>query len=662
MQRFSLQGMPSREFSWLGKHYLSPLLELLLGYLKTERKHYLYVYLDERHRYLPFDATPDDRAAFFVETLQKEKKLLREQLNMEGVPESDFEEIWDSVHNNLVSKRTLKPISLLAVGDCLMNEIRVFLHHSCWDRGVDLDTRFLYFSAPQKTELSADNVIAFIRENAIDLIALSFFSFRGLPLYCTLIEKTERFTDGEIRASVMNLAEFMKGFISQIREVTETPLLLHTACGLPLRKERKYLPFLSALSRKQRQALELLNKEAEDLAAATRNVFLINEGMIAESNGYRKCSQQILSRRTFNGAEFHTSYFGNYVAEHYRDIVVSYQRLHKTKVLLVDFDNTLWEGVMADGPVRHKIDVQELLKEVKEAGILLAGVSKNDPKNIRWNEMVLQPSDFVALKISWNMKAQSIREVAEELNLGIDSFALIDDSPAERELVNNSFPGLQTFDALDPKTWKSVRRMLQFPNTSDTDEARHRTAMYKAQSQRKQVMMTQYDYPSLMKMLALKVRYGQGKKKNLDRITELINRTNQFNTTTIRYSKAELKGLLESEKHGVYIFELADKFGDLGIVGAVIIERQDNTAIFDSFVMSCRAMGFGLEQLMLLLVLEAEKGATRFIGRFVQTEKNTPSRDIFSARGFSPLSETEWINEDSRLWPSRPEWFSTERI
>ena len=332
--------------------------------------------------------------------------------------------------------------------------------------------------------------------------------------------------------------------------------------------------------------------------------------------------------------------------------------------VIVDFDNTLWDGVMANGPVKQRKDIQTLLKKIKSAGILLVAISKNDPKNIRWNEMLLQKSDFIILKINWNMKIKNIQEVAEELNLGFDTFTFIDDNPVERDLVKNSFPTVQILDANDPETWKSVERILQFPNTNDTEEAKKRTEMYHSQLKRSTILKNKYyNYTSMMKMLNLKVRFGLAKKKNLDRITELVSRTNQFNTTAIRYSKSNILNLMKSESHKIYVFELADKFGDLGIVGTIIIKKIEDKLIFESFIMSCRAMGFGLERLMLKLVLQEEQeGIKKFIGRFIKTDKNTPAKDIFSSNGFDYLSETEWINTEINKWPKEQEWFSLEHI
>jgi len=162
----------------------------------------------------------------------------------------------------------------------------------------------------------------------------------------------------------------------------------------------------------------------------------------------------------------------------------------------------------------------------------------------------------------------------------------------------------------------------------------------------------------MMADLGLEVRLRRAARGDLDRVAELIQRTNQFNTTTIRYSKQELRALLDSDRHVVYVATLADKFSSVGLVCVAIIERKRNDRIFDSFVMSCRAMGFELERLMLRLVIDAESSdATRFVGRFRPTDRNTPCKDLFSSNGFSRRDDREWVLEPDATRPEKPVWF-----
>ncbi len=664
IKHYKIQDIPNLDRDWLKTNYLTPLLDLFIAFAKSGHPKYRDVYLDERIRYVPFHTLKQQD--FYSTVISSEESSMINTLKLEGNLCEEFKSFWRELHSSLIDNKDRDSIHLLAVGDCLMNETRAFLSPACMRDNIDLNMRFLYFSASQNTELSSDQIISFLDKNPVDFISFSFFSYSGLPFYSILMNQANSFSWEESRKQVRSLIGFVNNFLTGIRNITETPFLIHNVGGLLINNEggyfinqmRKHLPLLSPVSKSQKRILDLLNKEIADLVTNTRNAFLIDENAIVEVEGYRNCIRQVFPKYKFPSALFHTSHFGSYLVNSYITILKSYLDLHKTKVFFLDFDNTLWDGIMADGPVRQKKDYQILLKQVKEAGIILVAVSKNDPKNIRWEEMVLQPSDFVLLKINWNLKVQSIEEAANELNLGLDSFVLIDDNPVERELVKSQLPLVKTLDSLDPATWSSIKRMLNFPNTSDTEESRKRTEMYRGQAKRQNVLNKNYDYPSMMSMLQLKAKFCLAQKQNLNRIFELLNRTNQFNTTTIRYSKSEIRNLFQSKSHRIYITELADKFSDLGIVGLVIIEQKADTSIFDSFIMSCRAMGFGLEQLMLRLVLESDKNSNKFIGRFIPTDRNTPAKDLFSGNGFQPLSSNEWFLEDPNSWPEKPPWFT----
>jgi len=363
-------------------------------------------------------------------------------------------------------------------------------------------------------------------------------------------------------------------------------------------------------------------------------------------------------------AFFHTSAFGSVLAPTYLDILNSFQDLRRIKVLLIDFDNTLWRGVMAEGQVDHHHSFQRLLRKLKDAGILLVAVSKNDPASIRWDELSLTADDFVLLKIGWNQKVQSINEAAQELDLGLDTFAIIDDSPEERELVRIHLPMVRTLDPNDETSHRWLERMLQFPNTRQTGEAAARTQLYRQQAQRRKIMTAGVDYPEMMRALELDVRFCPAARADIPRIAELVQRTNQFNTTTIRYSKQELTELLTSSTHALYVATLSDKLGSMGLVVVVVVERRGPERIIQSFVMSCRAMGFGVEQAVLreTLALELANGANRFIGKFVQTDRNTPARDLFSRNGFILCDHGHWqLNVPFENSP-HPDWLRVSRL
>lgn len=207
--------------------------------------------------------------------------------------------------------------------------------------------------------------------------------------------------------------------------------------------------------------------------------------------------------------------------------------------------------------------------------------------------------------------------------------------------------------------------MFDFPNTQETDEAKLRTRMYQEQAQREGAMAAEVDYPAMMRSLGLWYRIGECTEKQLDRVVELINRTNQFNTTTIRYSKAKIIEFMAKSTTHVLFGEMGDKFGSLGIVAVIILVEQESAdgaaeILIDSFVMSCRAMGFNFEHELLSCAENKAKelGKTKLIGRYVPSERNSPCSKVFEQVGFASTGGNDCVMElVDRKQITRIEWF-----
>ena len=208
---------------------------------------------------------------------------------------------------------------------------------------------------------------------------------------------------------------------------------------------------------------------------------------------------------------FHPSWFGAVLAPIYVELARAQATLRNAKVLLVDFDNTLWQGVMAEGEVAHERERQRLLRELRDAGVLLVALSKNSDDAIRWDEMDLSPEDFVLHKVSWNQKAQSVLEAAQQLDLSPDSFVLLDDNPAERELVRQRLPEVRALDSNDPATWRALEWMLELPITGRSAEAARRTEMYREAAARREALADELDLPSMMRSLELRATFGRAR-------------------------------------------------------------------------------------------------------------------------------------------------------
>ena len=629
--------LPINEKDKLKKQYIIPLFELLLEYIKTGDRQYLYLYLDERLRFAPHRLPKEERKKFFEQVIYQDINTLIE------LSDSDDELLrqeLQTMHSSLIETSS-DTVSILALGDCLMNEIRVFLPHLFQAETFDVDLRCIYFSAVMNKGISHDEVKSYLEKFDIDMLAISFFSFEGIGPYKILLKEIEQLDFREILKRVDQLVLLASRFLSEIRELTEVPILLHNVSGLPLNRFRRRLSMLPVFSTNQSIMLEYLNHEIESLCHTFTNCILLDEMHVAEKYGHRQSSQSLSINNHDKVALYHTSLFGNYIGEAYKPYVYCAQKYKKIKVICVDFDNTLWDGVMADGEVSHYKDRQSLLKQLKDQGLILVAVSKNTESNIRWDEMTLQQDDFALCKISWNQKISSIRQAAHELNLGINSFFFLDDNPAELDLVRSEEAQVTCLDATDPHVWWELDLLFKLPVTKDTEESRNRTSMYQAQIQRSQSMNDEIDYPEMMRGLGLKASIFEAKNENLERISELVARTNQFNTTTKRYKKSELEEFISSDSHTIYVADFSDKFGKLGIVAVVILKHTENEVVIDSFIMSCRAMGFSLEQKLLHHIVNNYSNRV-FVGQYIETDRNSPCAQLFQKAGFEKISDTEW--------------------
>jgi FkbH-like protein len=661
LERFELEYAKSFDRHDALEHVLRPMLRLLLAYLESGDERYRDVYLDERLRCAPHRADPKTRRSFFAELLPADVDAILASVGSEESRDA-FRVALAAIHAPLVEAASKDAIKLLAVGDCVLNEVRVFLRSRAAVKTISLDVRNVYFSAAMGKELSASDVEGAMADTRYDVVAFSFFTYEGLPPYTALLREADQLSAEQIEARVQSLLSLVEQYLTKLRADTDAPFLLHNVSGLPLTRYRKYLPFLATLSRGRRAVVDQLNQGLRQMADGIPNVLLLDEHAAANRFGVRKATQPAVPRRMLRGALFHTARFGEPLADAYLEVLASFRDLRKAKVLFLDFDNTLWDGVMADGIVRHRIEAQRLLRKLKDAGMLLVALSKNDPKNVRWDEMILKPEDFVSLKISWNLKVQSLKEAAVDLDLGLDSFVVIDDSAQERDFITSQLPTVKALDSLDPATWASLERLLRFPNTKETEESRARTQMYRAQAERRreQAEATDVDYPSMMATLGLRLRFGKATVRDLERLAELVQRTNQFNTTTQRYTKNELAAFINSAERGVYVADVTDKFGSFGLVATIIVKRSADELTIDSFVMSCRAMGFGLEQGFLRLVLDAESPARRIVGRFIPSDRNEPSARVFVDNGFRAVDETNWELTSAEHKPTIPAWIQVE--
>ena len=259
--------------------------------------------------------------------------------------------------------------------------------------------------------------------------------------------------------------------------------------------------------------------------------------------------------------------------------------------------------------------------------------------------MVLRPEDFAAQRINWEPKPDNIRKIAEELNLGTDSFVFFDDSEAEREMVRQMLPEVEVpeFPARAEDLAPAMVKIYEtyFAAAVITGEDREKTAQYRANAGRKQMEDRAGSFEEYVKKLEICL-LPVDPKEHLDRLTQLLNKTNQFNLTTRRYTLEQMRQITEDTKKRVFLYQVTDVFGDNGIVAAAIVDTAGELPEITDFVMSCRVMGRNIENAVIDRIEQQmlEEGYTVLRGRYVPTAKNKPVETLYERLGYRKTDST----------------------
>lgn len=331
------------------------------------------------------------------------------------------------------------------------------------------------------------------------------------------------------------------------------------------------------------------------------------------------------------------------------------------KCVVLDCDNTLWGGIVGedglgglqlgeDFPGKAYRDLQEILLHWHNQGVLLALASKNNENEVwevfdRHDAMVLKREHIAAWRINWQPKSANLSELAQELNLGLDSFVFIDDNPWEIEQVLATLPAVTCFNLPeDPaRIAEAVLNTHFFDRIALTEEDRHRTAMMLHERQRKS-QQSQMSADDFIASLELKVETFPVLKEHLGRVTQLISKTNQFNLTTIRRTQAQVHTLHEDPKAHIYAIRVCDRFGDYGLTGVVIALEEISGWRLDTFLLSCRVLGRGVETAALAFIAGQARaaGAASLYAKYMPTPKNAPCAQFLPQHGFQNLSGEDW--------------------
>ncbi|MCH5207332.1 MAG: HAD family hydrolase [Oscillospiraceae bacterium] len=338
------------------------------------------------------------------------------------------------------------------------------------------------------------------------------------------------------------------------------------------------------------------------------------------------------------------------------------------KLLALDLDNTLWGGVIGDdGQSGIEIGsetsegqtfsaVQEYFKEHKKLGVLLTVCSKNDRENallgLEHPDGILKPEDFACIKANWNEKWLNLEETESELNLLPESIVFVDDNPAEREIVRAQLPEAAVVDFDSPEECvKALDRLGFFEVTTLSKDDAQRNEMYRANAERASLEKKYSNYGEFLLSLEMKAQIRDFDEIHIPRITQLTNKSNQFNLTTKRYTQSEMEACAKDPAYIRLCGRLCDKFGDNGIVSVVIGRKNNEKLHIDLWLMSCRVLKRDMELAMLdELVRQAKQaGITEIVGYYYPTKKNSMVKDLYEKFGFDKISD----DNGSTVWRLR---------
>jgi FkbH-like protein len=474
--------------------------------------------------------------------------------------------------------------------------------------------------------------------------------------------------------AVRRVSSSVRQWIAAFRERSAASLIVHSL-------EQPMHPGLSVLDSQsengQWAAMLQMNRELRQAAAASHGVYVLDYDGLMARHGRERWHDE----RKWLTARLPIA------SDHLLHMALEWMRFilpltgKSAKALVVDLDNTLWGGVIGeDGMQGIKLGaeypgaayqaLQRAMLDLARRGILLAICSKNNLDDAmeaieKHPGMLVRPKDFAATRINWTDKAQNLREIAHELNIGVDSLAFLDDNPFEREQVRAALPEVTVIDLpQNPLEYaRAVRDCPVFERLAVSAEDQQRTAMYAEQRERVNAEQTFQSKEDFFRFLEQEAELEPVSDLTLARVAQLTQKTNQFNLTTRRYTEQQIAEIAARPGWHIFSIRVKDRFGDHGLVGVAIAHDQGEQCQVDTFLLSCRVIGRTVETALLahLAKSAAERGCKRLAGWFLPTKKNAPARDFYEQHGFrrqesngtgslwvldldnSPLRSPDWI-------------------
>ena len=542
----------------------------------------------------------------------------------------------------------LPPLRIVVLRNITVEPIAPYLQYLGANMGHQVDVTFGQFDniareALEKTDATvanSDGILVFTL-----LEGVSWNLARNFPAL----------SPGQLQEELSRLEDYLTGLIQALRTKTAAMILWHGF--LP-----PFAPNLGILDAQradgQLATIGRLNDILRYALQGVANAYLVDLAGVAARMG----QQAFFDNRYWHigRAPFHRAALYEIAREDFKFLRALKGKMRKCLVL--DCDNTLWGGIIGeDGLSGIKLsktwpgsaywEFQQEILNLYHRGVILALCSKNNEQDVlevldNHPDMLLKREHIATWRINWQNKAQNIMELAEELNIGLDSMVFVDDSDFEINLVREAIPGITTMH-LPKKGAVTYRDRLAASGWFDTPtlsaEDRKRGAMYKAESRRKRLKENVVDLANYFASLEMVVKIRFADLFTIPRIAQLTQRTNQFNLTTKRFSEADITRLSQNDGTDVLSLALSDRFGDSGIVGVCILVFKEGEAAIDTLLLSCRVLGRGVEDLFIeqIKLLAQKRAAQQLNATYLPTRKNGQTADFYTRHGFEKFWEDE---------------------
>jgi FkbH-like protein len=578
-----------------------------------------------------------------------------------------------SRYEKIREKLQLSKYRLAILRSFTLEPMLPLLRAAAFVNGIDLTVQLGDFNAYAQAILDQDSSLYKFAPDGVIL------AVRTADLAPDLWQEYADLDADGIRDSVKRVSNSFQVWIRAFRERSQAALILHNL-EQPARPSAGVLD--SQLDSGQSAAIQQINQELRRIVSEHRGVYLLDYDGLAARQGrlrWRDERKWLIARMPIAADQLI-----QLSREWMRFLVPLTGKI--CKALVVDLDNTLWGGVIGeDGMQGIKLSAeypgaafqaaQRVMLDLARRGILLAVCSKNnleDAMEALENHpgMLLRPKNFAAMRINWNDKAQNLREIAAELNIGIDSLAFMDDNPVEREQVRAALPEVTVIEMPDdPVDYATaLRECPAFERLTLSAEDQQRTSFYVAERERSQAEQTFQTKEDFYRYLEQEAEIAPVAPATLARISQLTQKTNQFNLTTRRYSEPQIEEIAAKPEWQVLSIRVRDRYGDHGLVGVAITRDEKEVCEIDTLLLSCRVIGRTVETALLSYLAQAavERGRSSLAGKFLPTKKNAPAKEFYAQHGFQLQTQ----NGEGSLWDLDlkqhpipfPEWIKLNKI